>query len=510
MSELALIIDFGSQYTQLIARRIREMQVYCEIVPPTLSAMQIATKNPKAIILSGGPESVFAENSPKLDSEVWSLGKPILGICYGLQLLTQHFGGKVEPGTVREYGAAEVHHEHQHPLINNTAQNCKVWMSHGDHVATSPPDFNVILKSKNGLIAAIAHKKMPLMGLQFHPEVSHTDEGQTYLHNFLFKIAGFSGDWTPTHFIAQAITTIRETVGAEQVLLGLSGGVDSSVLAFLLHEAIGDRLLPIFIDNGLLRHDEANQVLEQFRHSKIKIQYVDHSAEFLSELEGVTEPEKKRKIIGRVFVEAFEKVANAQGNAAFLAQGTLYPDVIESGSVVGKSHTIKSHHNVGGLPERLRMKVLEPFRELFKDEVRAVGRALGVPENIIRRHPFPGPGLAVRCLGEITPEKLRVIRQSDHIFIQTLRNHDWYDKVWQAFTVLLPVQTVGVMGDQRTFENVIALRSVDSVDGMTANWSRIPADLLAEAAEKIVNHVVGVNRVVYDITSKPPATIEWE
>jgi len=510
MSELALIIDFGSQYTQLIARRIREMQVYCEIVPPTLSAMQIATKNPKAIILSGGPESVFAENSPKLDSEVWSLGKPILGICYGLQLLTQHFGGKVEPGTVREYGAAEVHHEHQHPLINNTAQNCKVWMSHGDHVATSPPDFNVILKSKNGLIAAIAHKKMPLMGLQFHPEVSHTDEGQTYLHNFLFKIAGFSGDWTPTHFIAQAITTIRETVGAEQVLLGLSGGVDSSVLAFLLHEAIGDRLLPIFIDNGLLRHDEANQVLEQFRHSKIKIQYVDHSAEFLSELEGVTEPEKKRKIIGRVFVEAFEKVANAQGNAAFLAQGTLYPDVIESGSVVGKSHTIKSHHNVGGLPERLRMKVLEPFRELFKDEVRAVGRALGVPENIIRRHPFPGPGLAVRCLGEITPEKLRVIRQSDHIFIQTLRNHNWYDKVWQAFTVLLPVQTVGVMGDQRTFENVIALRSVDSVDGMTANWSRIPADLLAEAAEKIVNHVVGVNRVVYDITSKPPATIEWE
>jgi len=510
MSELALIIDFGSQYTQLIARRIREMQVYCEIVPPTLSAMQIATKNPKAIILSGGPESVFAENSPKLDSEVWSLGKPILGICYGLQLLTQHFGGKVEPGTVREYGAAEVHHEHQHPLINNTAQNCKVWMSHGDHVATSPPDFNVILKSKNGLIAAIAHKKMPLMGLQFHPEVSHTDEGQTYLHNFLFKVAGFSGDWTPTHFIAQAITTIRETVGAEQVLLGLSGGVDSSVLAFLLHEAIGDRLLPIFIDNGLLRHDEANQVLEQFRHSKIKIQYVDHSAEFLSELEGVTEPEKKRKIIGRVFVEAFEKVANAQGNAAFLAQGTLYPDVIESGSVVGKSHTIKSHHNVGGLPERLRMKVLEPFRELFKDEVRAVGRALGVPENIIRRHPFPGPGLAVRCLGEITPEKLRVIRQSDHIFIQTLRNHDWYDKVWQAFTVLLPVQTVGVMGDQRTFENVIALRSVDSVDGMTANWSRIPADLLAEAAEKIVNHVVGVNRVVYDITSKPPATIEWE
>jgi len=510
MSELALIIDFGSQYTQLIARRIREMQVYCEIVPPTLSAMQIATKNPKAIILSGGPESVFAENSPKLDSEVWSLGKPILGICYGLQLLTQHFGGKVEPGTVREYGAAEVHHDHQHPLINNTAQNCKVWMSHGDHVATSPPDFNVILKSKNGLIAAIAHKKMPLMGLQFHPEVSHTDEGQTYLHNFLFKVAGFSGDWTPTHFIAQAITTIRETVGAEQVLLGLSGGVDSSVLAFLLHEAIGDRLLPIFIDNGLLRHDEANQVLEQFRHSKIKIQYVDHSAEFLSELEGVTEPEKKRKIIGRVFVEAFEKVANAQGNAAFLAQGTLYPDVIESGSVVGKSHTIKSHHNVGGLPERLRMKVLEPFRELFKDEVRAVGRALGVPENIIRRHPFPGPGLAVRCLGEITPEKLRVIRQSDHIFIQTLRNHDWYDKVWQAFTVLLPVQTVGVMGDQRTFENVIALRSVDSVDGMTANWSRIPADLLAEAAEKIVNHVVGVNRVVYDITSKPPATIEWE
>lgn len=510
MSELALIIDFGSQYTQLIARRIREMQVYCEIVPPTLSAMQIATKNPKAIILSGGPESVFAENSPKLDSDVWSLGKPILGICYGLQLLTQHFGGKVEPGTVREYGPAEVHHDHDHPLIHNTAPNCKVWMSHGDHVATNPPDFKVILKSKNGLIAAIAHKKKPLMGLQFHPEVSHTDEGHTYLHNFLFRIAGFAGDWTPTHFIEQAIANIRQTVGSEQVLLGLSGGVDSSVLAFLLHEAIGERLLPIFIDNGLLRHDEANQVLEQFNHSKIKIQYIDHSTEFLSELEGVTEPEQKRKIIGRVFVEAFEKVANAQGNAAFLAQGTLYPDVIESGSVVGKSHTIKSHHNVGGLPARLRMKVLEPFRELFKDEVRAVGRALGVPENIIRRHPFPGPGLAVRCLGEITPEKLQVIRQSDHIFIQTLRNHNWYDKVWQAFTVLLPVQTVGVMGDQRTFENVIALRSVDSVDGMTANWSRIPADLLAEAAEKIVNHVVGVNRVVYDITSKPPATIEWE
>lgn len=510
MSELALIIDFGSQYTQLIARRIREMRVYCEIIPPTFSAEQIAAKNPKAIILSGGPESVFAEDSPRLDENIWSIEKPVLGICYGLQLLTQHFGGKVEPGSVREYGASEVRHNHEHALIQNTAQLSKVWMSHGDYVAVSPPDFDVVLESTNGLIAAIAHKSRPLMGLQFHPEVSHTTEGQTYLRNFLFKIAGFSGDWTPTHFIEQAIASIRETVGQEQVLLGLSGGVDSSVLAYLLHEAIGEKLLPIFIDNGLLRQDEARQVLDQFEDSKIKVQYVDHSAEFLSALKGVTDPEQKRKIVGRVFIEAFEKVAKAQGDAAFLAQGTLYPDVIESGSVIGKSHTIKSHHNVGGLPERLAMKVLEPFRELFKDEVREVGRALGVPENIIGRHPFPGPGLAVRCLGEITPEKLRIIRQSDKIFIQTLKKLNWYDKVWQAFTVLLPVQTVGVMGDQRTFENVVALRSVDSIDGMTANWSRLPADLLAEAAEKIVNHVVGVNRVVYDITSKPPATIEWE
>ncbi|MCF7796989.1 MAG: glutamine-hydrolyzing GMP synthase [Lentisphaeria bacterium] len=510
MSELALIIDFGSQYTQLIARRVREMQVYCEIVPADLTADQIAAKNPRAIILSGGPESVFSPHAPQLDENVWKLNLPTLGICYGLQLLTQHFGGKVEPGKLREYGAARVQRAQEHALLENTADNSQVWMSHGDHVAVPPPEFQVILRSKNDLISAIAHQEMPVMGLQFHPEVSHTEEGQTYLNNFLFKIAGFSGDWTPAHFIEQTIESVRKTVGSARVLLGLSGGVDSSVLAFLLHEAIGDQLLPIFIDNGLLRLHEARQVLDQFEHSNVKIKYHDYSDEFLAALKGVTDPEQKRKIIGRVFIEAFESAAKKHGAAEFLAQGTLYPDVIESGSVIGKSHTIKSHHNVGGLPERLDMTVLEPFRELFKDEVRAVGRALGVPEHIIGRHPFPGPGLAVRCLGEITPEKLEVIRQSDHVFIQTLREYGWYDKVWQAFTVLLPVQTVGVMGDQRTFENVVALRSVDSMDGMTANWSRIPAELLAEAAEKIVNHVVGVNRVVYDITSKPPATIEWE
>ncbi len=510
MSELALIVDFGSQYTQLIARRIREMQVYCEIVPPTITPEAVTRKNPKAIILSGGPESVFAKTAPKLNPAIWSLDRPTLGICYGLQLMAQHFGGQVAPGSVREYGSAEVEGHIPHPILDNISTTNQVWMSHGDHVEIPPPGFKVILKSRNDLIAAMAHESKPVMGLQFHPEVSHTAEGHTYLSNFLFNIAGFKADWTPAHFVEQAIHQIRITVSVNQVLLGLSGGVDSSVLAYLLHEAVGGQLIPVFIDNGLLRQNEVAQVLKQFDHSNIKVKHFDYSKSFLTALTGLVDPESKRKAIGRVFIEAFEAVSKEYPAAKFLAQGTLYPDVIESGSVGGKSHTIKSHHNVGGLPEKLALKVLEPFRELFKDEVRAVGRALGVSESIIGRHPFPGPGLAVRCLGEITEDKLAVIRNSDQIFIQTLREHGWYDKVWQAFTVLLPVRTVGVMGDQRTFENVISLRAVDSVDGMTANWSRLPPELLSEVSEKIVNHVVGVNRVVYDITSKPPATIEWE
>ncbi len=510
MHELVLILDFGSQYTQLIARRIREEQVYCRIERSGLSAAEIKQMDAKALVLSGGPNSIFEDGAPQVDPEIFDLGIPILGVCYGLQILAKHFQGNVVPGETREYGPMGIQFPQTNPLFEGVSEGSQVWMSHGDHVETIPPDFNIIARSSGELIAAVVHQSEPFYGVQFHPEVNHTVQGQTIISNFLFKIADFNRDWTSSSFIEDAITEIRATVGDRKVLLGLSGGVDSSVLAFLMHEAIGDNCIPVFINNGLLRANETEEVKSLFEASHIKIYQHDYTDAFLSELAGVSEPEKKRKIIGRVFIESFEEVALQFTDIDFLAQGTLYPDVIESGAITGHAVTIKSHHNVGGLPEKMSLKVIEPFKELFKDEVRAVGRVLNVPVKIIGRHPFPGPGLAVRCLGEVSAERLEVLKAADQIFIDTLYETGWYDKIWQAFTVLLPLKTVGVMGDKRTYENVLAIRAVHSLDGMTADWVRIPFEIIADVSSKIVNSVNGVNRVVYDVTSKPPGTIEWE
>ncbi|MCF7808367.1 MAG: glutamine-hydrolyzing GMP synthase [Candidatus Marinimicrobia bacterium] len=510
MHEVLLILDFGSQYTQLIARRVREQQVYCRIERSEMTADMIKASGAQAIILSGGPNSTFEAGAPQIDPAIFDLDIPILGVCYGLQLAARHFGGRVEPGKTREYGPMGIDFPAESALFADVEPNTQVWMSHGDHVSTVNENFEIIAQSRNGLIAGIAHRAKPVYGVQFHPEVNHTIKGETIISNFLFKIAGFTRDWTSSSYVENAIATIRKTVGDRKVLLGLSGGVDSSVLAFLMHEAIGDNCIPVFINNGLLRANETEEVKTSFEVSHIKIYQHDYSRAFLDELTGVTEPEAKRKIIGRVFVEAFEEVALAHEGIDFLAQGTLYPDVIESGAVSGHAVTIKSHHNVGGLPEKMSLKVIEPFNELFKDEVRAVGQVLNVPAKIIGRHPFPGPGLAVRCLGEINEERLNVLREADKIFVETLYETGWYDKIWQAFTVLLPLRTVGVMGDKRTYENVLAIRSVHSLDGMTADWVRIPYEILADVSSKIVNTVNGINRVVYDITSKPPGTIEWE
>ena len=510
MHELVLILDYGSQYTQLIARRIREEQVFCRIERSDLSAEEIKASGAKALILSGGPNSTFEEGAPQLDPQIFDLGLPILGICYGLQLIARQFAGEVVPGKTREYGPMGVEFPIESELFHGVSPGSQVWMSHGDHIEALPENFQVIGRSSGNLIAGIAHSSQPIFGVQFHPEVNHTVQGQTIISNFLFRIADFTRDWTSTSFVEEAIRQIRETVGPKKVLLGLSGGVDSSVLAFLMHEAIGENCIPVFINNGLMRHAETEEVKSLFEASHIKIFQHDYTDAFLSELAGVKEPEKKRKIIGRVFIEAFEEVAKDYTDLDFLAQGTLYPDIIESGAVSGHAVTIKSHHNVGGLPEKMSLKVIEPFKELFKDEVRSVGRVMNVPVKIIGRHPFPGPGLAVRCLGEVNEERLAILRAADKIFIETLYETGWYDKIWQAFTVLLPLQTVGVMGDKRTYENVLAIRSVHSLDGMTADWVRIPYEILADVSSKIVNSVRGVNRVVYDITSKPPGTIEWE
>jgi len=510
MHELVLILDFGSQYTQLIARRIREEQVYCRIIRSDLSAQEINELGAKAIILSGGPNSSFEKGAPQIDPAIFDLNLPILGICYGLQLMARHFKGNVEPGKTREYGPMGIHFPKNSPLFEGVNDDSQAWMSHGDHVETLPEKFDVIARSSGDLIAGIAHRTLPMYGVQFHPEVNHTVQGQTIISNFLFRVANFNRDWTSSSFVEDTIREINATVGDQNVLLGLSGGVDSSVLAFLMHEAIGDNCLPVFINNGLLRSNESEEVRALFENSHIKIYQYDYSEEFLSELAGVKEPEQKRKIIGRVFIEAFEEVALEFNGIDWLAQGTLYPDIIESGAVSGHAVTIKSHHNVGGLPEKMSLKVLEPFKELFKDEVRAVGRVLNVPGKIIGRHPFPGPGLAVRCLGEVSEDRLKILRAADRIFIETLYETGWYDKIWQAFAVLLPIQTVGVMGDKRTYENVLAIRAVHSLDGMTADWVRIPYEIIADVSSKIVNSVSGVNRVVYDVTSKPPGTIEWE
>ncbi|MEL6245706.1 MAG: glutamine-hydrolyzing GMP synthase [Pseudomonadota bacterium] len=511
----ALIIDFGSQVTQLIARRLRELSVYCEIHPfNRVDAAFLEAYAPKAVILSGGPASVTAEGSPRAPDAVFELGVPLLGVCYGQQVMMQQLGGRVESGESREFGRAYIEQVEVDPLFKGLFVDGpeQVWMSHGDHVAEMAPGFGVVAKSPGAPYAVIADPSRRFYGTQFHPEVYHTTHGATLLRNFLYGVAGFTGDWTMAAYKAEAIEKIRTQVGDARVICGLSGGVDSSVAAVLIHEAIGSQLTCVYVDHGLMRANESEEVVGLFReHYNIPLVHVDASDTFLAALDGVMDPEKKRKTIGGLFIDVFEAEAKKIGGADFLAQGTLYPDVIESVSATGgPSATIKSHHNVGGLPERMDMKLVEPLRELFKDEVRALGRELGLPEAFVGRHPFPGPGLAIRIPGAITREKADTLRKADAIYIEEIRHAGLYDEIWQAFSVLLPVNTVGVMGDERTYEAVLALRAVTSTDGMTADYYPFPHDFLGRVATRIINEVKGVNRVVYDVTSKPPGTIEWE
>ena len=510
-----LIIDFGSQFTQLIARRVREMGVYSEVVPFQKAAEAFARMKPKAVVLSGGPASPVEEGSPRAPQIVFEAGVPVLGICYGQMLLAAQLGGKVESGHHREFGRAEVSVKAPSPLFEGVwSDGAKhtVWMSHGDRITQLPPGFAVKGVSENAPFAVIEDETRKFYGLMFHPEVVHTPEGAALIQNFVRNIAGCKGDWTMAAFKQEAIARIRKQVGKGRVLCGLSGGVDSSVAAVLIHEAIGDQLTCVFVDHGLMRLNEAQEVVAMFReHYNLPLVHVDASDEFISALEGEQDPEVKRKTIGRLFIEVFEREAKKIGGAEFLAQGTLYPDVIESVSFTGgPSVTIKSHHNVGGLPERMNMKLVEPLRELFKDEVRKLGQELGLPEKFVGRHPFPGPGLAIRLPGGVTREKLDILRKADAIYLDEIRKAGLYDKIWQAFSVLLPVQTVGVMGDGRTYDRVLALRAVTSVDGMTADFYHFDMSFLARAATRIINEVRGVSRVVYDVTSKPPGTIEWE
>jgi GMP synthase (glutamine-hydrolysing) len=507
-----LVLDFGSQYTQLIARRARELGVYSEIHPFHYSIEEIHQLQPVGIIMSGGPMSVYERDAPKPDPRIFELGIPILGICYGLQLFADRFGGVVNSAARREYGKADLLIDNHSDLFAGLDAQTSVWMSHGDALSQLPDGFEPIAHSHNAPICAIRNSKKKMFGVQFHPEVVHTPDGKKVLANFLFRICGAKGSWTPASFVEQAEKEIRAKVGSAKVLCALSGGVDSSVLAVLLHRAIGDQLYCVHINNGLMRKNESEQVVKTFRETfHINLSYVDATDIFLSRLAGVDDPEKKRKIIGKTFIEVFEEEAKkVSGSVEYLAQGTLYPDVIESVSFKGPSVTIKSHHNVGGLPEKMNFKLIEPFRELFKDEVREIGRLLGVPAELIGRHPFPGPGLAVRVLGEITREKLALLCEADDIFIQELKHSNLYDAIWQAFVVLLPIRSVGVMGDGRTYENAVALRAVTSVDGMTADWAKIPNEVLAHISNRITNELRGINRVVYDVSSKPPATIEWE
>ena len=511
-SQKILILDFGSQYTQLIARRVREAKVYCEIHPYNVAPEFIKTFSPKAVILSGGPSSVYDKGAPVLPKEFFSLNVPVLGICYGMQLMSKLLGGRVERSKKREYGPAYLDISDTSDLFSGLgAARVKVWMSHGDRVEEAPEGFEIIARSENSSIAAIKDSKRRFFGVQFHPEVVHTPLGAKMLGNFIFKVSGCAPTWTMGAFIESSIKEIREKVGDGKVVCGISGGVDSCVTAAIVHKAIGNRLTCIFVDNGVLRKGEADKVYSTLKKNfKVNIKKVDASKRFFKRLKGVTDPEKKRKVIGGEFVRVFEDEAKRIKAVGFLAQGTLYPDVIESVSFKGPSATIKSHHNVGGLLKKMKLKLVEPLRELFKDEVRALGLELGLGMEIINRHPFPGPGLAIRIIGEVTPERCEILREADAIVLEEIKKANLYTKLWQAFAVLLPIKTVGVMGDERTYENTVAVRAVDSTDGMTADWARLPYEVMADISSRIINEVRGVNRVVYDISSKPPSTIEWE
>jgi GMP synthase (glutamine-hydrolysing) len=520
MHQKILILDFGAQYTQLIARRVREAGVYCEIHPCDVNGGFVRDFAPQGVILSGSHMSAYEESTARAPQAVFELGVPVLGICYGMQTMAQQLGGRVEAGKVREFGFAEVRARGHTILLDGIEDSrnaegqglLRVWMSHGDKVVEMPAGFRLMASTAACPVAGMADEQRSFYGVQFHPEVTHTPQGARLLRRFVLDICGCAGDWNMPDYVSEAVARIRAQVGAQQVILGLSGGVDSSVAAALIHKAIGDQLTCVFVDHGLLRLNEASQVMETFaRHMRVKVIHVDASAEFYAALAGVAEPEAKRKVIGRHFVEVFQRESAKVQNAQWLAQGTIYPDVIESaGAKTKKAQNIKSHHNVGGLPETLHLKLLEPLRELFKDEVRELGLALGLPREMVLRHPFPGPGLGVRILGEIRPEYADLLRRADDIFIQELRAADWYDKTAQAFAVFLPVRAVGVMGDGRTYEYVVALRAVQTTDFMTADWAPLPHELLARVSSRIINEVRGINRVTYDISSKPPATIEWE
>ncbi|MCP4309818.1 MAG: glutamine-hydrolyzing GMP synthase [Bacteroidetes bacterium] len=509
MSEKIFILDFGSQYTQLIARKVREHNVYCEIHP--FSKYPEPDESVKGVILSGSPFSVRDENAPVPDLEAIKGKFPLLGICYGAQHLSHHYGGKVRQSDSREYGRARLSYiDSENPLLRNLSSNTQVWMSHGDTINSLPANSQVIASTADVKVGAYALEDELTFGLQFHPEVYHTTEGKTILFNFLSEICGCSMDWTPEIFVESTVNELKEKLGNDRVVLGLSGGVDSTVAASLLHRAIGENLICIFVDNGLLRKDEFSSVLDSYEVLGLNVIGVDAGEKFISDLEGISDPEEKRKSIGKNFIEVFEAEAKRLKNIKWLGQGTIYPDVIESVSVNGPSVTIKSHHNVGGLPEKMDLKVVEPLRLLFKDEVRRVGYSMGIPASFLKRHPFPGPGLGIRILGEITPEKIRLVQEADDIYIKALHRYGLYDRIWQAGAILLPVQSVGVMGDERTYEYVVALRAVTSTDGMTADWGHLPHEVLSQISNDIINKVRGINRVVYDISSKPPATIEWE
>ncbi|MDA8174722.1 MAG: glutamine-hydrolyzing GMP synthase [Nitrospiraceae bacterium] len=520
-SEGILVLDFGSQYTQLIARRVRESSVYSEILPYNVPLSKIKEFSPKGIILSGGPSSVYADGAPLPDPGIFELGVPILGLCYGMQLMAHMLGGKVAGSQRREYGRAELDvclasgklntKGDADALFKGISNNSIVWMSHGDKIETLPPGFDIIAKTGNSPYAAMSNPEKRFYALQFHPEVAHTAEGSNIIANFVFGVCGCKPEWKMASFIEESVREIKQKAGGDGVICALSGGVDSSVVAVLAHKALGDALTCIFVDNGLLRKDEAVKVMDMFqKHFHIKVVHVDAAQRFLDKLKGVTDPEQKRKIIGREFIAVFEEEAKKIKGVSYLAQGTLYPDVIESVSFKGPSAVIKSHHNVGGLPEVMKLKLIEPLRELFKDEVRAVGEELGLSGEVCWRHPFPGPGLAIRCLGEVTAGKLRMVREADAIVLEELKKAGLYRNVWQCFAVLLPVKSVGVMGDERTYDRAVAIRAVQSLDGMTADWAKLPYEVLGAMSSRIVNEVKGVNRVVYDISSKPPGTIEWE